>query len=86
VYASRDLPEGHVLADEDVYLAIPLLQGQISCRELMRGEVLMQPILKDAPIMIDNIDSPYASIPSLRELIYRRGLPAVPALEAVRAS
>jgi len=86
VYASRDLPEGHVLADEDVYLAIPLLQGQISCRELMWGEVVMQPISKDAPIMIDNIDSPYASIPSLRELIYRRGLPAVPALEAVRAS
>lgn len=86
VYASRDLPEGHVLADEDVYLAIPLLQGQISCRELMRGEVLMKPIPKDAPIMIDNIDSPYASIPSLRELIYRRGLPVAPALEAVRAS
>lgn len=86
VYASRDLPEGHVLGDEDVYLAIPLLQGQISCRELMRGEVLMQPIPKDAPIMIDHIDSPYASIPSLRELIYRRGLPVAPALEAVRAS
>ena len=39
VYARRDLPEGHIFADEDVYLAIPLLQGQISCRELMRGEV-----------------------------------------------
>ena len=75
VYARRDLPEGHILHDEDVYLAIPLLQGQISCRELMRGEVLLRGLTRDEPIRIDDIDSPYASIPSLRELIYRRGLP-----------
>jgi N-acetylneuraminate synthase len=75
VYAQRDLPEGQVLTDDDVYLAIPLLQGQISCRELMRGEVLRGPVKRDSPLMIDDIDSPYASIPSLRDLIYRRGLP-----------
>lgn len=75
VYANRDLPEGHILSDEDVYLAIPLQQGQISCRELMRGEVLLRPVLADQPILIDAIDSPYASIPSLRENIYKRGLP-----------
>lgn len=74
VYANRDLPEGHVLQDEDVYMAIPLLQGQISCREFMRGEVLLHGLKKDEPVKIDNIDSPYASIPSLRELIYSRGL------------
>jgi sialic acid synthase SpsE len=74
VYARRDLPEGHILTDEDVYLAIPLQKGQVSCRELMRGEVLMTPIHQDEPITIDAIDSPYASIPSLRDLIYGRGL------------
>jgi N-acetylneuraminate synthase len=74
VYARRDLPQGHVLHEDDVYLAIPLLQGQISCRELMRGEVLLSALAKDAPIRIDDIDSPYSSIPSLRDLIYRRGL------------
>jgi sialic acid synthase SpsE len=74
VYAKRDLPEGHILTDEDVYLAIPLQKGQVSCRELMRGEVLMTPIHQDEPITIDAIDSPYASIPSLRDLIYGRGL------------
>jgi len=74
VYAKRDLPEGHVLEDEDVYLAIPLQKGQISCRELMRGEVLLKDVKKDAPIMIDMIDSPYASVPSLTALIYERGL------------
>ncbi|MDT8070860.1 MAG: N-acetylneuraminate synthase family protein [Terriglobia bacterium] len=74
VYASRDLPVGHVLADEDVYLAIPLQKGQISCRELMRGEVIRCAVKKDEPIMIDKIDSPYASIASLRALIYDRGI------------
>ena len=75
VYVRRDLPEGHVLQDEDVYLAIPLLRGQISCRELMRGEVLLHALNRDEPIRIDDIDSPYANIPSLRKLIYSRGLP-----------
>jgi N-acetylneuraminate synthase len=77
VYAKRDLPEGHILTDDDVYLAIPLQKGQISCRELMRGEVLMSPIRADQAVMIDNIDTPYASIPSLRELLYSRGLEAI---------
>jgi sialic acid synthase SpsE len=86
VYLRESLPEGHVLGDEDVYLAVPLLQGQISCRELMRGEVLLHDVQKDEPIKIDDIDSPYASIPSLRELIYRRGMSEPPRLEAIRAS
>ena len=74
VYAVRDLPEGHPLTDEDVYLAVPLQKGQISCRELMRGEVLLRAIKKDEAVMIDAIDSPYSSIPSLKQLIYNRGL------------
>ena len=74
VYAKHDLPEGHILSDDDIYLAVPLQQGQISCRELMRGEVIRTPVQKDQPVMIDFIESPYASIPSLRNLIYKRGL------------
>jgi N-acetylneuraminate synthase len=85
VYATRDLPAGHVLQDADVYLAIPLQQGQISCRELMRGEVILKAVPKDQPIMIDAIDSPYARIPSLTELIYHRGLRSQPAAYAAKA-
>lgn len=86
VYARRDLPVGHVLQDADVYLAIPLQQGQISCRELMRGEVIRKAVTKDQPIMIDAIDSPYANIPSLTDLIYHRGLPAhAPIARAAKA-
>lgn len=74
VYAKEDLPEGHALTDEDVYLAIPLQRGQLSCRELMNGETLLKPVKKNQAISIDDIDSPYAQVPSLRKTIYNRGL------------
>jgi sialic acid synthase SpsE len=78
VYAKRDLPEGYTLKheniDNDIYLAVPLLKGQISCRELMSGEVLLKPILKDEPVLIDLIDSPYSYNESLKQQIYNRGL------------
>jgi sialic acid synthase SpsE len=74
VYARHDLPPGHALTDDDVYLAIPLQKGQISCRELMRGELLTQPCPKDAAIKIDHFDNPYSRNDSLRALIEKRGL------------
>ena len=74
VYASKNLPKGHILGDGDVYLAIPLQKGQISCRELMRGEILLQDIEADRPINIDMIDSPYADSEPLKAMIYNRGL------------
>ncbi len=79
VYAKQDLPEGHLLTDDDVYLAIPLKKGQLSCRELMKGEMLLRPIQADKPITIDDIESPYSQIPSLRKTIYNRGLDIEPA-------
>ncbi len=78
VYARRDLPVHYVLThehlNEDVYLAIPLIKGQISCRELMSGEMLLQAIGQDEPVMIDAIDGPYAHNQSLKQTIYNRGL------------
>lgn len=74
VYARNDLPAGHRLTDADVYLAVPLQKGQISCRELMHGEVLLNPVAADSPIRIDDIDSPYAHNDRLKALIYARGL------------
>lgn len=74
VYAKHDLPEGHILSDDDVYLAVPLQKGQISCRELMSGEVLIKPIIKDSPLLIDSIDSPYTLNQDLLKIIYNRGL------------
>ena len=78
VYAKRDLPKGykldHATMFNDIYTAIPLQKGQISCRELMSGEVLLVDIPKDAAIKIDMIDSAYAKNPELQKLINERGL------------
>ena len=74
VYAARPLPAGHALQDDDVYLAIPLQRGQISCRELMRGEVVMRDVPAHEPIRIDDIDSPYANNDDLKRIILERGL------------
>ncbi len=74
VYAKKDLPEGHALLEQDVYLAIPLQKGQICCREFLSGEVLLKPCQKDRPIMIDIINSAYANNEELKRLIYNRGI------------
>ncbi len=85
VYARRDLPAGHILTDESVYLAVPLQKGQISCREMMRGEVLLQPVVKDAAIAFNNIDSPYGADSQLARTIAERGIDPSP-VEATRTA
>jgi sialic acid synthase SpsE len=78
IYAKRDLPAGYRLThqnmDNDIYAAIPLQKGQISCRELMSGEVILREIKKDSALFIDNIDCVYGKKPELRNLIYNRGV------------
>jgi N-acetylneuraminate synthase len=78
VYARHDLPKGYVMHhdkfDNDFYMAIPLQKGQLSCREIKNGEVLVNDLLANKPVMIDDIDSPYAKIESLKSLIYERGI------------
>lgn len=74
VYATHDLKQGHALKEGDVYLAVPLQKGQVSCREIMWGQVLLADVKKDQPLTIDQIDSPYAYDAELKESIYGRGV------------
>jgi len=74
VYARRPLKAGEQLTTDDVYLAIPLLKGQLSCRELMNGEILRTDCAPDQPVSIDMIDGPHARNRRLQELLYSRGL------------
>ncbi len=74
VYAKRDLPEGHVLSGDDVYLAIPLQKGQISCRELVAGTIIGNAIEKDGAVRLEDVENAYGEEPALRALINERGL------------
>jgi sialic acid synthase SpsE len=74
VYARTDLPAGTVIDDRHVYLAIPLQKGQLSCRELIRGEKLVHAIRADEPLTVDSFDSVYSRSADLRALIEARGL------------
>lgn len=75
VYAAADLEAGHKLREGDYFMAIPLLLGQLSCRELIEGEVLAQPIQKGEPVTLESVDTPYSRNPSMRARIGSRGLP-----------
>ena len=66
VYAKRNLPQGHPLTVDDVYLAIPLQKEQLSSRESTIGETLLKAVKKVQAIHIIDIDSQYAQTPSLR--------------------
>ena len=76
-YAKKDIELGHVLNSEnfskDFYLAVPLLKGQLSCREVMNGERLTKAIKANEPLTIEHIDGPYAEKYSLKKLILNRG-------------
>jgi N-acetylneuraminate synthase len=74
VYARRDLPAGHVLTDDDYYLAIPLQKGQLSCRELITGDALVAGVRQDQPITIELFDNPYGRPGFLHQKIAERGI------------
>jgi len=78
VYLKRDLPAGyefnHSRIQDDIYFAIPLQRGQLSCREILNGERLKSAVKADQALLIDHIDSPYARIETLRQSLYSRGL------------
>jgi sialic acid synthase SpsE len=78
VYARRDLPAGHVLTDEDFYLAIPLQRGQLSCRELITGDTLIAAVRQDEPITVELFDNPYSRPGFLHQKIAERGIDAPP--------
>jgi N-acetylneuraminate synthase len=82
VYLRRDLHAGAVLTDDDIYLAVPLNHGQLSCREFSTGEVLKSAMLRDEPVMLRDIDSDYANDLTLQRLVADRGVADPPVNES----
>ena len=78
VYAARDLSAGTELSKDsfllDVKLAVPLRRGQISTREFVNGLTLLRDVKAGEPLTIDDVDGPYGSNTSLRNLILARGV------------
>lgn len=78
VYAKVDIEAGYVFDSKnfsrDFRLAVPLLKGQLSTREILNGQKTQRVIKANAPLMIDDIDGPYSIIPALKKQILDRGL------------
>lgn len=78
VYLKHDVPAGAVLTDADVYLAIPLLKGQLSTREFASGEVAKYPLAADEPLLLEDVQADYTADPRLAATIADRGLSPMP--------
>ena len=78
VYAKRDILPGYKFTKDnflkDFYLSVPLRKGQLSCREVMDGETLINGVKADSPLTINDIDGPYNENLALKNLILNRGL------------
>jgi N-acetylneuraminate synthase len=78
VYAKRDLPAGykveHHSFSTDFQLAVRLMKGQLSSRELLNGLPLLKSLSKGDPVTIDHVGGPYNENQDLRKLIQERGL------------
>lgn len=78
IYAKRDLPEGYELQSEtfnnDFRLAVPLLKGQLSTREIINGLKLTKSLGINEPLTINDVNGPYNSSESLRSQILNRGV------------
>ena len=78
IYLRQDLDKGTVINhekfDEYFYLAIPLVKGQLSCREIFNGEKLTSAVKKNEPLMISNVNSIFSENITLRDKILERGL------------
>ncbi len=78
IYARRNLPAGYELQsatfNDDFKLAVPLLRGQLSTREIVNGLKLTAPLTANSPLTINDVDGPYSSSPSLKSQINNRGV------------
>lgn len=78
VYAKREIIPGYLFSsetfDDDFYLAVPLLKGQLSVREVINGAKVVSKIGIDEALLITHIDGPLAESLDIKRQILSRGL------------
>ena len=57
VYFKSDFKKGHALTVDDVYLAVPLLEGQMSSKEFIAGDKLKINAVADSPVTGEHISN-----------------------------
>ena len=77
VYLKRDMKAGEILAESDIYCALPLQKGQVSVREVMLGFCgmkLSKDIKKDKPLNVNSVDNEYSRNKKMARYINNRGV------------
>ena len=78
IYLREDLAKGTIITHENFnkyfYLAIPLIKGQLSCREIFNGELLTQDMKQDEPLKVSAVNGIFSENDTLRNKILERGL------------
>lgn len=78
IYAKKDInPETKIDKenfDDYFYMAIPLIKGQLSCREIINGSYIISKISKNKPLKIENIQGPLKNTEFSYKMIKNRGL------------
>lgn len=78
VYLKKDLAAGYEFDSskfsQDFQLAIPLRKGQLSTREIVNGLQIVRDKRAGEPLMINDVNGPYAEDIELRAQILERGI------------
>jgi len=78
IYAKKEIAPDTIINKDNFnnyfYLAIPLIKGQLSCREILNGTKIISKIPKDNPLMIEDIQGPLKDTEFSFRLIKNRGL------------
>jgi sialic acid synthase SpsE len=78
VYARRQISAGYIVDhktfEEDFFLAVPLLKGQLSTREVLNGTQISKLIEPGSPLTINDLTGPYSDNEEFKKMIQNRGL------------
>ena len=80
IYAKKDVKKNTIINsnnfDEYFYLAIPLRKGQLSVKEVINGNKILNDIKKNDPVTINDVDGILHDNNRLKNIILDRGIDA----------